>query len=367
MKTTPVLLLAQQLTQGGSERQLTEIAKALDRLRFLPHAIVLRPNGMRAEELQKHGVPVKELPLHSFASARVLQRGWQLGQYIRRHGIGLVHSFDTPMNVFAVPVARMAGTPVVLSSQRAFRELSGRGYRRLLRVTDRIADAVVVNCRALEEHLKRDEGVPERRIRLCYNGIDSGTFHPGERRRMAQLTGVECVIGVVCALRPEKALPTLVEAFARVRRPGVKLCIVGSGPVGVELEAMRTRLNLGEDFLLAPATSMVADWLRSMDIFVLPSRSEALSNSLMEAMACGCAAVASRIGGNPELVEHGRTGLLFEALRVEDLAHQLHQLIKCKEQRRAMAEAGSRRIRENFRLQDAARRMAEIYAEFLER
>jgi len=367
MKRAPVLLLAQQLTQGGSERQLAEIAKALDRERFEPHAAVLRPHGIRVEELRARGVPVKELPLQSFGSPKVLVRGWELGGYIRRYGIRLVHSFDTPMNVFAVPVARVAGASVVLSSQRAYRELSGSFYRRLLRGTDRIANAVVVNCRALERHLMDEEGVPAGRIRLCYNGIDTEIFHPRGRRRLARLEGAECVIGVVCALRPEKALPTLVEAFARVRQPGVRLCIVGSGPVQAELEVMRARLGLGEDFILEPTTAAVADWLRSMDIFVLPSRSEALSNSLMEAMACGCAAVASRVGGNPELVDHGRTGLLFPSLDAENLAEQLRVLIESAGQRRAMAEAGCRFIQEGFRLGDAARRMAEIYSEFLGR
>lgn len=361
MEPIPVLLLAQQLTQGGSERQLTETAKALDRSRFSPRTAVLRPGGLRVEELRANGVPVVEFPLHSFGSPLTLQRAWELGSYIRRQRIQLVHSFDTPMNVFAMPVAKAFRAPVVLSSQRAFRELSAPMYRKMLRFTDRIVDAVVVNCRALETHLIHDEGVACDRIRLCYNGIDTDTFRPAARGE-----GKSCVIGVVCALRPEKALPTLVEAFARVHRPGLKLLIVGSGPVLQDLQALASKLHIAGDCTFEPATSAVTPWLHSIDIFVLPSRSEALSNSLMEAMACGCAVVASKVGGNPELVEHGSTGLLFAPLDAVDLAAQLQILIDQPEARRRMADSGSRKIHENFRLRDAARRMAEIYAEFLE-
>lgn len=357
----PVLLLAQQLTQGGSERQLTETAKALNRQRFSPRTGVLRPGGLRVEELRASGVPVEEFPLYSFGSPQALVRAWELGRYIRRQGIRLVHSFDTPMNVFAMPVAKAFRAPVVLSSQRAFRELSAPTYRKALRFTDRIVDAVVVNCRALEKHLIEEEGVAPERIRLCYNGIDTDSFRPVSREPREEL-----VIGVVCALRPEKSLPTLVEAFARVHRPGLRLLIVGSGPELEKLQELAQRLGIRKDCSFEPATSNVTPWLHGIDIFVLPSRSEALSNSLMEAMACGCAVVASRVGGNPELVEPGNTGLLFAPLDAGDLTAQLRILIDQPDARLTMAENGCRKIHQKFRLSDAARRMTEIYLEFLE-
>jgi len=99
---------------------------------------------------------------------------------------------------------------------------------------------------------------------------------------------------------------------------------------------------------------------------VLPSRSEAFSNSLMEAMACGCAVAASRVGGNPELVEHGKTGLLFEPGDAAGLAALLGTLLDRRESRLRMGEAAARRIRERFSLAASARRMEEIYGSLLE-
>jgi L-malate glycosyltransferase len=104
-----------------------------------------------------------------------------------------------------------------------------------------------------------------------------------------------------------------------------------------------------------------------MDIFVLPSRSEALSNALMEAMACGCAVVASNVGGNPELVRNGETGLLFEAGNASALATALQTLIESQSLRKRLAAAGGQFIREHFSIRVSAERMGEIYGELMER
>jgi glycosyltransferase involved in cell wall biosynthesis len=289
-----------------------------------------------------------------------------MGRYLGRHRIELVHSFDVPMNLFGAPVARLFQTPKVLSSQRAHRSLTPGFTRHLLRVTDQMVDAIVVNCQAMRKHLVEDEEVPDGRIRLCYNGVDSCEFHPSAETRLAD-RDASVVVGIVCALRPEKGLFTLLEAFRQLSatHERAELRIVGEGPLRPELEARSRALGIGERCLFEPATARVADTLRSMDIFVLPSFSEALSNSLMEAMACGCAAVASRVGGNPELVRHGENGLLFESGDAEQLAARLRDLIGNPPLRSRLAAAGSRFIRERFSLAAAARRMGEVYEEFL--
>jgi glycosyltransferase involved in cell wall biosynthesis len=199
--------------------------------------------------------------------------------------------------------------------------------------------------------------VPRSRIHLCYNGIDLDEFHPARDPRPA------LVIGAVCALRPEKDLETLLDAFAQVRalQSELRLVIVGSGPCLPALQARAAELGILPDCHFEPATPHVAAWLNAIDIFVLPSLTEALSNSLMEAMACGCAAVATNVGGNPELVEDGETGLLFPAGDAAMLAAALRRLIADASARAALAGKAVRLIRERFRLEDSARRMGEIY------
>jgi L-malate glycosyltransferase len=361
---TPVLLMVRELGLGGTERQVAEIARALDRAHFAPHVGCFRPEGMRGDELRACNIPVVRFPVQSFYGASAWTAARRMGRYLQQNRIQLVHTFDAPLNVFGVLAARAFHAPLVMSSQRAYRSLASPLLRPLLRVTDRLADAIVVNCQAIRRHLIEDEHVPAERIEVCYNGIDTDQFQPADGGRVPELREASLTIGVVCALRPEKGLFTLLEGFARIRheQPGLKLAIIGSGPLRGALEARSTELGIRETCVFQDATRDVPDWLRSLDIFVLPSFSEALSNALMEAMACGCAALGSRVGGNSELIDEGRTGLLFDAGNPEQLARCLRLLISNSELRSRMGSAAARSIRQNFSLRVAATRMAEIYS-----
>lgn len=361
--------MARELALGGSERQLCEIAKAMDRSRFEPHVACFRADGFRGDELRVAGVPILEVPVGSFLSASVLAGAGRLGRYLDRRRIRIVHAFDLPLTIFGVPVARAFRTPLVLSSQRSHRDLAPGLRRHLRRLADFVVDGLVVNCRSVCRQLIEEEHVPAGLIHLCYNGLDITRFYPGERCRPPALRDASLVIGVLCAFRREKALSTLLEAFARIRvlRPGLKLLLVGDGPLRKDLQEHSARLGLAENCHFEPATADVARWLHAIDVFVLPSVSEALSNSLMEAMACGCCTVASRVGGNPELVTHERTGLLFDAGDVAGLTACLDRLIEQPELAHELAAAGASRIRENFSTQASARRMEEIYIGLIER
>jgi glycosyltransferase involved in cell wall biosynthesis len=356
----PVLLLARELDLGGSERQMTEIAKTLDRSRFSPHVACFRPQGLRRAELAASAVPIVHFPVDAFVSWGAFREGWKLGSYIRRHNIRLVHTFDYPLTLFAVPVARLSTRAVVLSSQRSHRSLIPHKYRGLIRMTDRMAHAVLVNCEFVRQHLQNNEGVPAARIRLCYNGVDLEEFHacPTPRDTLT--------IGVVCALRPEKDIGTLINAFARIRRPGLRLLIVGGGSMLGRLREQAETRGLTGDCTFVPATENVAEWLRAIDIFVLPSLSEALSNSLLEAMACGCCPVASRVGGNVELIRHGENGMLFEAGDVDQLSHVLSTLLDLRVLREQLATR-ARCTAEKFSIAASVRRMEEIYTELIQK
>lgn len=362
----PILLMARELHLGGSERQMTEIALSLDRTRFEPHVGTFRPEGIRGDELSAAGFPVIQFPVYSFRSRAALMGIWRLARYIRHHRIQLVHSFDAPTTLYAMPVTRYFTSAVPVSSQRGHRELAPE-FRKLLRWTDHIVDGIVVNCEFLKKHLIRDEHIAERRIHVCYNGINLQQFGPGSSPRPPALPEDALVIGVVCAVRPEKGLTTLVDAFARVRplRKQMKLAIVGSGPALAELQGRAKTAGVFADCIWEPVTADVSRWLRAFDIFVLPSLSEALSNSLMEAMACGCPVVASDVGGNPELVRNGERGLLFDAQNVTALTEALRRLIEDEALRRTLAGAGQKFIRDGFSREASANRMGEIYEALL--
>lgn len=366
MSPKPVLLMVRALELGGSERQMAELAQALDKSEFEAHVGCFHGDGFRAQELRQAGIPILALPVRSFVAFNALEGAWQMRQYIRRHRIQLVHTFDTPLTLFGVPVARASGVQVVLSSQRANRNLQPR-YHRLARLTDHLAHGIVVNCEAMRVHMIEDEGAPPDRVHVCLNWIDIEHYRPLPSLRPPPLTGASLVIGVVCALRPEKGLLTLIDAFAQVRdaAPGLKLLIVGDGPVLPALQERVRELALGEQCVLQPGVADVREWLREIDIFVLPSLSEALSNSLLEAMASGCTAVASRVGGNPELVQDGNTGLLFAPGDTVDLARQLRSLIASETLRKQLSETSLSFVRKHFNRDASVQRIQNLYRSFL--
>lgn len=360
------MLMVRQLGPGGTERQLTEMARGLDASRFRVHVGCFH-EGVRADDLRAAGIPILRLPVTSFMKPDAVTGAWQLGRYLRRNKIRLVHTFDYPLNCFAVPVARTFGVPIVLSSQRAHRNLVPGPYLRLLRVAERIANGIVVNSESVRQEMLTDERVPATRLHLCYNGIDTSRFSASPRLRMPAVADASLVVGVVCLLRPEKGLSTLLRAFAQVSQvqAGLKLALVGSGPERPGLETLAQELGIRSHCVFEPTVADVAPWLRSIDIFVLPSLSEALSNALMEAMSCGCACIASSTGGNPELIRQSDTGLLFEPGNVQELAEQLSVVIADASLRRRLAEASTREIQHRFSLQASAARMAEIYESYL--
>lgn len=366
----PVLLLSRDLGGGGSQRQLTEVARRLDRKIFSPHVGCFYASGLRLGELRSASVPVTEFPARSFKSPVTLRIAAQFGRYLRQHSIQIVHSFDVPMNLFAVTAARWYRAPIIVSSQRASRSLTPGIYHRWLRLTDRMVDAIVVNSNAVKQELTGQDSVPETLLHLCYNSLDTLHFHANRPPRIDSLRNATLVIGSTAMFRPEKGLTTLIEAFAKVHRPGLKLVLVGDGPLRQDLESLAARLGVADSCLFPGPHSDVADWLRQMDIFVLPSLSEALSNSLLEAMACGCTVVASRTGGNPELVrltEHGQTGLLFEPGDAASLAAQLQSLLEDSPLRTRLTASAQSFVEAHFTPERTIRAFEDLYTALLRR
>jgi glycosyltransferase involved in cell wall biosynthesis len=211
--------------------------------------------------------------------------------------------------------------------------------------------------------------VPETKIELCYNGVEVNDFYPANEAKPAEVAAAPLVIGAVCVLRVEKAMELLIQAFARVRPevPDMKLLIVGSGPELQKLQLLTATLGIAEDSIFVPAVRHVAHYLRGIDIFVSTSYSEAFSNSILEAMACGCCVVGSNVGGTPELIEDGQRGVLFESGNVEQLATKLSALIADPETRRRLGHHAAEFARTKLNMDVAVQTMTDIYERTLRR
>lgn len=366
-KPIPILLSVRELGVGGCERDLTKLAVAIDRARFTPHVAYFH-DGFRSPELRAAGVPLVQLPVRSFLDRSAWTGASVLRDYVRQHNIQLSHAYDVPLSIFTSVAARLARVPVVITSMLGYRNLFPPKERYLLPFSDRLAHRIVVNSGAVRQHLIADYGLAPEKLFLSHNGYSPEVFFPpspGSRPRPGALAGAELVIGTISALRPEKNPALLVEAFARIRRPGYKLLILGSGVLEAPLREQAARLGISADCVFEPGRADVAPWYRAIDVFVHSSVSESFPNGVLEAMASGCATVATRVGGIPELVREGETGLLFASGDLAALTAHLESLAADPARREAVGAAAAAAALSEFTMKHYCARIERFYEEML--
>jgi len=363
--SVPILFAAWALDHGGGERQLATAALNLNRQLFTPHVLSIE-GGIWEAPLRKAGISLERLPVTSFFNARAAVEAWRLRRWLIKRRIRLVLTFDYTMNVFVVPVARSVPDIVALSSQRCELSLVPERYQAATRWIHRGATGVLVNSPHLVHDLTQQCAVPTNRIHVCPNGLDTSHFHSAGRTRLPELSNARLVVGTASVLRPEKNVHLLIEAFAAASQPEDRLVIVGGGVELGRLTALATSLGVAERCLFIPPTGDVAPWLRSMDVFVLASRSEGQSNALMEAMACDCCVLAADIGGNRGLVTPSLNGLLFANEDVDSLQERLAESLTNASSRERMALAAASAIEQNYSWPVAVERMQRTFTELLQ-
>lgn len=223
----------------------------------------------------------------------------------------------------AVIGARLARVPVVIQGEHGRDALDPEGQnpvrRRVRRLLGPLVTEFVTVSRDLARWLIEDVRIPARKVSSICNGVDTERFRPGDREAGRRALGVSpgtFVVGTVGRLDPVKDHVGLIRAFLDLEITAgtpATLVIVGDGPMQRELEALVKELGAGERVRLCGERDDVPQALRGFDLFVLPSVGEGISNAILEAMATGLPVVATRVGGNPELVADGVTGALVEA------------------------------------------------------
>jgi glycosyltransferase involved in cell wall biosynthesis len=217
----------------------------------------------------------------------------------------------------------------------------------------------------------RDTGVaPARKVRVIQNGIDIAHFTGtlGDRAAVRQSLGVPAdapLIGTVGRLNEVKRQDVLIRAFARLRQQFVNahLVLVGDGPARADLEALVAQSNLGAFVHFAGYQPSSGPYLQAMDLFSMTSRSEGTPQAMLEASVIGVPVVASRVGGIPELVQDGRTGILFEFGDEAALAAAWAKLLTDREYARRLADAANQRVRQTF---SVARMAGDYHRDFVE-
>ena len=276
----------------------------------------------------------------------------------------IVHTRTMAALEASVP-AWLAGVPIRVHGEhgRDMGDLDGtsRRYQRVRRLYRPFVTQYVALSKDLERYLGRNVGVDSRRIAQIYNGVDTARFSPAVAGRLC-IDGCPFVdddlwlVGTVGRLQQVKDQVTLAEAFVRAVKQGpartsMRLVVVGDGPLKSRIEKVLDAAGMRQLAWLPGSREDVPEILRGLDCFVLPSLAEGISNTILEAMACGLPVVATRVGGNSELVEDGVSGRLVPPVNAEAMAAALYRYFDDPELGRSHGQAGRQAVLQRFSLE----------------
>jgi L-malate glycosyltransferase len=351
-----VVLLLTSFAIGGTERQMVELARRLDPSRFRVHLACFHRRGPLLADIPSR-IPIREFPVRGFVNPAAVGRLIKFASWCRSVDAAIVHTCDLYANIFGLPGAALAGVPVRIGNRREI--LTGDKSPAKLR-TQRLAycaaHAVVANSSAARDQLER-EGVRADKLRLITNGLDARRFVPVTPRRDIRR------IVMVANLRPEKGQDTLLAAAPRIlaRYPDASFTFVGDGPRRQALETLTRALGITERVRFVGESRDVAPILAGHDLFVLPSRSEAFPNALIEAMATGLPVVATDVGGIPEVVRPGVNGQLVSPDDDQGLADAVLALMDDPAAAAALGRAARADVERHYTIDRMVERFEELY------
>ena len=347
---------------GGTERQMIELVRRLNPERWHVHVACIHARGAWFRRMAESAATVSEFPLKSFKRPDTMRQARAFMRWCREHGIVIVHTSDLYSNIFALPPAAFANVPVRIANRREINPDRSIGHIVLQRAAYECAHKIVANSRAAADRLRR-EGVPARKVATVSNGVDRRVFVPHPARPKLRR------VVVVANLRPEKRHDVLIDAAPEILRhfPEARFDIVGSGP---ELRALQSRTvdqGVAHAFAFLGHEEDVAARLRTADIFVLPSQSEAFPNAVLEAMSAGLPIVASGVGGMLELIDDHRTGLLVPPGDPHALARGICRLMADQPLGMRLGEAASVEVRGRYSFDRMTAAFEAIYLSELAR
>lgn len=373
--TVRVLLITGSLGPGGTELAVITLARELAaRGRVAPRIVTLGHGGEYAERLRADGVPVEELGMSGGArSIGGLSRLRMIPQMIRHERIRIVHTFLFDADFYGMLAARRGGPWAIVTTRRAIKRgrlLHLLGYR----MTNPFVDRIVCNSEAVSRFTLHAEGASRKKVVVIPNGVDAARFERGDgatMRRRLGLRAEDTVVGAVGTIKKVKGQTVLFEAMRPLFERHSALRLVLAGEVtrgyGEELRRQAAAAGLQERVLFPGVIEEVPDLLAALDLFVLPSLSEGMSNALLEAMAAGRPIVATEAGGNGECLGGGNAGLLVPPGDPEALGRALEKLLEAPDRRRELGRRAQTRAQDEYSLGKMLDRTETLYAELLGR
>lgn len=359
MEKLRVIHVVHSFKTGGMERGIATIIRNASE--SFEHVVLCLSSSGETASLLPQGISIIELHKSPGNSLIFLLT---LARTLKALKPAVVHTRNWG-GTDGIIAARIAGIRSVIQGEHGWVIDDPEGLNSIRLKTRRFIDRWVREYTCVSLHLKRwllDIAKVKGKVNQIYNGVDIQIFCPGkEGGKIRSELGIpekSFVAGVVGRLVPIKNHVTLFKAFAEVKRlcPDTKLLVVGDGPERDHLK------HLGyENVIFLGNRTDIPDILQAIDVFVLPSLNEGISNTILEAMASGLPVVVTKVGGNPELVEDGTTGILVPSKDSSAMASALISYLHNPALRFSHGEAGRRRVIEAFSIENMVRGYETVY------
>jgi sugar transferase (PEP-CTERM/EpsH1 system associated) len=368
-KPVHIVHVVHALDVGGLENGLVNILNRLDD--HFAHTIVcLSRAGRMAERIKNPHVQIVEMHLPTDRFRFPILR---LAREFRRLLPDIVHTRGWP-TVDAICAAPVAGVGHVIHGEHGREAGDPNGQNRKRNIVRKwlspLVDRFVTVSDNLRSWLTQTVGIPESKVVTIHNGVDTERFATADRRASRMSLGLDdsiFTIGTVGRLDPVKDHDSLLRAFVPITRSArpTRLIIAGDGPMRNAIERQGAELNISDKILLLGERHDIPQVLRACDIFTLTSIAEGISNTILEAMASALPVVATRVGGNRELVEEGVTGYLVSAQNIGELTGAYQTYLNNSKIREQHGRNARARAEQKFSLERMATQYAQLYRDIV--
>ncbi len=365
-----IVYIIDRLFDAGTQRHLCQLAGGIHKMGHRVHIVCLEDEGPQARQLREQGIRVTAMHTAAIYTPDSLKKLFVLVRLLRAERPDIVQTFLLKANLMGTVAAHLARVPVVLSTRRSLGYDFKPSHYFMLKLLDGFVAATLTNSDAIRETTIDKEGISPRKLFTIHNGIDGRAFARKENsllKRQLNIPVDTVVIGTVANIRPVKGYQYLFLSLAQIvkKHPNTLCLVVGNvdnhRAYFEDLEALAERLGLRSNIRFLHGWKDIPGILSLVDIAVLPSISEGFSNTLLEYMAARKPIVATRVGGNPEAVVHGHSGLLVPPKNADKMARAILRLMGNAKLARTIAVNAEARVATHFSLKSMLERHRQFY------
>jgi glycosyltransferase involved in cell wall biosynthesis len=358
------------LEMAGAERNLVYLVRNLDKDKFRSVVCCLK-SGSLAVLMRKEGYEVIDLAMKRLYTPSGLKRIAFLMGIVRREKVKAIISYHWTSDILGFIVAKFCRIPIISSRRDMGYSLKGRS-RLAYKIVGRFFDSIIAVSGAVKREICKRDLIPKEKVFVVYNGVNLKAWRNDQdawnKRAELGIRDDTRIVGTVAGLRKIKGIKFFLRAAAAVvaEERNTKFLVIGpdqgeKGCTKADLERYAQDLGISSHVAVLGKRDDIAELLAIMDVFVNASLSEGLSNAILEAMAAAKPIIATNVGGTPEVIDHGKTGILVPPADAAALAMAIFSLLRDEGKARRMGIAAREKVRIAFSLEKMIKRNEDLY------